>query len=210
MLTFSNWAKVPASIWPWPNFTPAEIACRGTGKIGIDTDALDKLQRLRDLLGVPLMLNSAYRSPEHNLAVGGALQSEHLKGRAFDVSMANLDPVTFEAAARKAGFTGFGFYRRNNFIHIDTGPAREWGARWTVSNPSRFSPPSKPLPERATDDDSVKGTVGVVAGGAAIASTVGTHITALGPVAQTVAVVGALILAVAVVYLIRDRLRQWV
>src|SRR5690606_11461873 len=56
---------------------------------------------------------SAYRSPEHNRAVGGAMRSKHLDGAAFDIAMTNHDPVAFEAAAREVGFLGFGFYPRS-------------------------------------------------------------------------------------------------
>ena len=71
-LTYSHWRDVPANTWRWPNFSAAEIACRGTGAIKINTEAMDKLQALRDRLGKPLIVRSAYRSPEHNRAVGGA------------------------------------------------------------------------------------------------------------------------------------------
>ena len=50
----------------------------------------------------PIAIRSAYRSPEHNKRVGGAKASKHLEGTAFDISMANHDPETFIAAARKA------------------------------------------------------------------------------------------------------------
>ena len=121
---YKHWRDVPEGFWRWQNFSPAEIACRGTGKLLINEPALDKLQALRDRLGKPLIVNSAYRSPEHNRAVGGATRSMHLDGAAFDISMANHDPVAFEAAARKVGFLGFGFYPRSGFMHIDLGPAR--------------------------------------------------------------------------------------
>ncbi len=32
-LTFPPWREVPEKAWRWPNFSPAEIACRGTGAI---------------------------------------------------------------------------------------------------------------------------------------------------------------------------------
>jgi zinc D-Ala-D-Ala carboxypeptidase len=44
----------PKKLWRWPNFSPEEIACRGDGTIRINEPALDKLQALRDQLGVPL------------------------------------------------------------------------------------------------------------------------------------------------------------
>lgn len=134
---FAHYDDVPADAWRWPNFTPAELACRGTGRLKVDADALDKLQALRDRLGKPLIVTSAYRSPEHNKAVGGASGSQHLQGRAYDVMMTNHDPVDFEREARAVGFTGFGFYPPknggHNFIHVDTGPKREWGRRWKAA-----------------------------------------------------------------------------
>ena len=100
--TFHNhWRDVPESAWRWPNFSPAEIACRGTGKLLVNEPALDKLQALRDRLGKPLIVRSAYRSPEHNRAVGGATRSKHMDGAAFDIAMTNHDPAAFEAAARE-------------------------------------------------------------------------------------------------------------
>ena len=112
-LTYPHWRDVPATAWRWPNFSAAEIACRGTGAIKINTEAMDKLQALRDRLGKPLIVRSAYRSPEHNRAVGGATRSKHLDGAAFDIAMSNHDPAAFEAAAREVGFLGFGFYPRS-------------------------------------------------------------------------------------------------
>ena len=97
---YDHHSDVPASDWRWPDFSPAEIACRGTGAIRINTKALDTLQALRDRLGKPLIVRSAYRSPEHNRAVDGAPSSKHMDGTAFDIAMTNHDPVAFERAAR--------------------------------------------------------------------------------------------------------------
>ncbi len=56
-------------------------------------------------------------------------------GTAYDISMSNHDPAVFAAAARAVGFLGFGTYPRSGFMHIDLGPARNWG---------------EPFPTRAT------------------------------------------------------------
>jgi hypothetical protein len=113
--TYRHYREVPESAWHWPNFSLAEISCRGTDKLLINAPALDKLQALRDRLGKPLILRSAYRSQEHNRAVDGAPQSKHMNGTLFDIAMSNHDPVAFEAAARAVGFLGFGFYPRSGF-----------------------------------------------------------------------------------------------
>jgi len=155
--SFRHFREVPDTLWRWPNFSPAEIACRGTGQIRLHPEALDKLQALRDALGKPLIVRSAYRSPKHNRAVGGAPASKHMDGTAFDVAMANHDPAAFEAAARAVGFLGFGFYPRSGFIHIDLGPARQWGERF----PARavpFAVEAPPAREVLAQSRTLKGT----------------------------------------------------
>ena len=46
----------------------------------------DILQPLRDAWGGPLFINSGYRCPELNKAVGGVETSQHAKGQAADVA----------------------------------------------------------------------------------------------------------------------------
>ena len=164
--TFRHFREVPKNLWRWRNFSPAEIACRGTGQIKLYPEALDRLQALRDRLGKPLIVHSAYRSPQHNRNVGGAPRSKHMDGTAFDIAMANHDPVVFEAAAREVGFLGFGFYPRSGFMHIDLGPARVWGERFPV-RAVPFAPEVRPAREAIAHSRTLKGT------GAAGVATVG-------------------------------------
>ena len=165
-MTYKHWRDVPERSWRWKNFSPAEIACRGSGSLRINEEALDKLQALRDRLGKPLIVRSAYRSPAHNRAVGGAPRSTHMDGTAFDIAMANHDPVAFEAAAREVGFLGFGFYPRSDFMHIDLGPARQWGERFPV-RATAFAAETLPAREVLADSRTMKG------GGAAGVATLG-------------------------------------
>ncbi len=46
---------------------------------------LTVLQPLRDAWGEPLKINSGYRCPALNVAVGGAITSQHVKGEAADI-----------------------------------------------------------------------------------------------------------------------------
>ena len=43
------------------------------------------LQPLRDALGTPVNLNSGYRCPSLNRAIGGAKNSQHMTGQAADI-----------------------------------------------------------------------------------------------------------------------------
>ena len=164
MTMYASWRDVPADAWRWPNFAPRELACRGTGRLLVNDDALDRLQRLRTRLGVPMIVTSAYRSPEHNRAVGGASRSLHMQGIAFDIRMENHNPAAFEAAARAEGFTGFGYYPRSGFMHIDTGPARTWGTPFPQTDTNL--PPEPPRrPETLTEDRDAQ----IVGGAGAVA-----------------------------------------
>jgi len=166
--TFRHYSEVPERIWRWKNFSPAEIACRGTGQLKLVPEALDRLQELRDLLGKPLIVRSAYRSPEHNRAVGGAKASKHMDGMAFDIAMANHDSVAFEVAAREVGFLGFGYYPRSGFMHIDLGPARSWGEKFPV-RATAFAAETPPAREVLAESRTLRGTgtAGVATLGAA-------------------------------------------
>jgi zinc D-Ala-D-Ala carboxypeptidase len=116
---FKHYKEVHPKDWIWPNFTPKEIACKGTHRLLIDKKAMDALQVLRTALGVPFSPNSAYRTPEHNAAIRGARNSYHVKGRAFDIPIKKgMTRAMIHEAARKAGFKGIGDY--NTFVHVDT------------------------------------------------------------------------------------------
>lgn len=189
---FANWRHVDlATQWRWPSFSPEEIACRGTGKLVVIASAMDKLQHLRTIVGKPLILNSAYRSPEHNKAVGGEPNSYHMAGRefqgegvmAFDISVLNHDPYALQSAAVNAGMRGFGHYPGQNFLHVDNGPARKWNkGGWFPKAPTaeekvpvRFEPePEKPSVPKTILKPEVIGPVGAAIGasgaGAAVAN----------------------------------------
>ena len=156
---------MPATTSRGPNLPLDEIACRGTGKLLVNAAALNKLQALRDRLGKPLIVRSAYR-PEHNRAAGGAKASKHLEGIAFDIAMANHDPEAFEAAAREVGFRGFGFYPRSGIMHVDLGPARSWGERFP-KRATAFAVETPPAREVLATSRTLKG------GGAAGVATIG-------------------------------------
>ena len=64
-----------------------------------DAAAVDALRRLaenvldplREALGMPIYVNSGYRSPRLNAMVGGVKTSQHLKGEAADITTGTRD-----------------------------------------------------------------------------------------------------------------------
>ena len=100
-------------------------------KIGIDVGLLDFLSGVLQSVGeTKATILSAYRTPETNamLAKKGfkaAENSQHLYGRALDVHMSDkLAEAMKTARAMQRG--GVGWYPHSNFMHIDTGPVRNW------------------------------------------------------------------------------------
>jgi len=120
-MLYEHWSEVKA--WEWKNFLPAEVACPCCGELYLDRISMDRIQKARDLVGRPLIINSAHRCPIHNARVGGAPLSQH-KLIAFDVSLIGYDRKYLFSVLKQAGFTSFGLYR--TFIHADVRPGRLW------------------------------------------------------------------------------------
>ena len=73
---------------------------------------------------------SAYRTEKTNRMLasrifGVAEKSQHLAGRALDITLdSNLAPAAKVAKRMSRG--GVGWYPTNHFIHLDSGPVRNW------------------------------------------------------------------------------------
>ena len=129
-MIYSHWTDVPDSAWPYKYFKPYEIACKGTGELLINHEAIAALDDFRGFLGHPVGLSSAYRSVYHNSKVGGAPLSSHTRRgsngpSAFDVKLNGWEKSVLRRLAEQAGFKGFGM-KYNTFIHIDMGRRRSW------------------------------------------------------------------------------------
>ena len=207
---YASWKDYPASQWRWPDFSPQEMACRGTGRLMIVPEAMDMLQALRDKLGAPMIVNSAYRSPEHNRNVGGAKASKHMLGIAFDVRMENHDPEAYIAAALSVGFKGIGTYPKQNFIHVDARPSRAaWGKPFPkrAATPS-FAPEEPREAETIAEDSQAKGIIAGAGGAVAASGGVLSGLGKLDPLAQSIAVGGLVVTLAVLIYLFRKRLAR--
>lgn len=102
------------------NFKVKEFRCKdGSDKILIDVDFVrDKLQKIREHFGKPITINSAYRNAVYNQSVGGAKNSYHVKGQAFDIVVKGISPSDVAKYAQKIGVPGIIQY--NTFTHVDS------------------------------------------------------------------------------------------
>lgn len=113
------------------HFQPQEFASKD-GKPSPYPDVVREelyvlLETIREVFGKPIIINSGYRSPEHNKAVGGVKNSYHVLGMAADIRPRSLkDLPMLRAVTDEINYSGgVGFY--DTFVHVDVRPNR---ARW--------------------------------------------------------------------------------
>lgn len=108
------------------NFMVKEFRCKdGADGILIDTDFVrNKLQSIRDYFGAPITINSAYRTESYNKKVGGAKNSYHMKGQAFDIVVKGHTPLEVAKYAQTIGINGIIQY--NGFVHVDSREKKYW------------------------------------------------------------------------------------
>lgn len=104
----------------------------------IDRRLLSLLVSLREKLeldgATKIGLISGYRSPATNAALraaggehtGVASQSQHMLGKASDITIPGVTLDRLHGAALALGGGGVGFYPRDGFVHVDTGRVRHW------------------------------------------------------------------------------------
>ena len=79
------------------------------------------LQTIRNDLHMPIIVNSAYRSPEVNAKVGGVASSYHAKGLAADIKCADMDKLLTVLHSHLMEIDQLGIYFNSNtqlFYHV--------------------------------------------------------------------------------------------
>lgn len=89
------------------------------------------LDVIREYIGKPIHVNSGYRSPDHNIAVGGVTNSFHMIGKASDIHVKGMTTTELKNIIEKLinegkiSQGGLGFYP--TWVHYDI---RGIKARW--------------------------------------------------------------------------------
>lgn len=91
------------------------------------------VDEIRHRLGYAVTILSGYRAPDYNRCVGGEAGSLHMRFNAIDFVGARDDAGRWWEVAKSVRLSdpafrgGIGFYRRKNFVHVDTrGANRNW------------------------------------------------------------------------------------
>lgn len=133
------------------HFTEVELACPHCRMNFCVRRTYDMLEEFRLKAGAPVIVDSGYRCPTHNLAVNGAQRSQHVFGTAADVRIPGLTGAQLQAIAERCSLiTGMGRNDHEDWLHIDCRQGDP--VRWCY-NPARqpcaYYAPGTGLEERA-------------------------------------------------------------
>ena len=121
------------------NFSKSEFECKSGEDMPLDVLENVKLlaiqlQKIREYVGKPIRINSAYRSEAHNKAIGGVKTSQHILGKAADITIDTFTPDEVVSIIENmltnemlGGFYIGGLGSYNTFTHVDI---RDKKARW--------------------------------------------------------------------------------
>jgi len=107
------------------HFRLSEFACRDSDLVVVHPVLLFLLEDIRRKFGgIPIHINSGFRTAEHNASVGGAPLSRHQYGMAADITIEGIAPSRVADLAEAIGAGGVGRYA--SFTHVDVGRTRRW------------------------------------------------------------------------------------
>ena len=95
-------------------------------------DVLHTMLAKLDRSSSVIQILSGYRTKETNDALresgttNAAEHSQHIEANALDLRVPGVPAVELRDAALSLGAGGVGYYPKGQFIHVDTGPVREW------------------------------------------------------------------------------------
>jgi len=97
-------------------------------------------EEIRSEWGNPIIIDSGYRCPEHNKAVGGEALSVHMWGLALDCRPEDRKDLArfYQVILDTRPELRLGYYAKNGFVHLDCSyniepiVVKAWreGARW--------------------------------------------------------------------------------
>lgn len=101
-------------------FKVKEFACKdGSQVVFIDSYLVLILDILRNEVKKPIIINSGYRTPARNKAVGGAKYSYHMRGMAADIRIEGMTAKEIAKKLDKIIPHECGIIVYKNWVHLD-------------------------------------------------------------------------------------------
>ena len=109
-------------------FSPAELMCKcghcDSSGLEMNNDFMQKIFIIREELGWPFIVSSAYRCPEYNDRISkSGLYGPHTTGNAIDILCFHKRAFDLIKLAPYHDITGIGIYQKgahiSRFIHLD-------------------------------------------------------------------------------------------
>ena len=110
------------------NFSRHEFGCKcGCGFDAVDFELRDVVQKVRDYYGKPVTINSGCRCLKYNRSIESTDNSQHIKAKAADISIAGVLPAEIFSYLDNEYPHKYGIGLYQTFVHIDV---RKVMARW--------------------------------------------------------------------------------
>lgn len=126
--------KRDGNLWLGTHFKLSEFRCKdGSDTVLVSDELIAVLEKIRTHFKKPFTVLSGYRTGNYNRTIGGAANSQHVKGTAADIEIPQVEPllVCRFAEGLMPTYGGIGHYA-GRFSHIDVRPTR---ARWQQEKP---------------------------------------------------------------------------
>ena len=124
-----------AMVWEGRYFKPHEFDSPDAPGSGweIKKELVIKLDEIRDVVGRPLIINSGFRTEDHNKKISGSVEkSAHTQGWAVDIKVStSTERMELVRWALVHGFTRIGVAK--TFVHLDLDPDKTRNVMWLYS-----------------------------------------------------------------------------
>lgn len=107
------------------HFRAREFQTGNSNIVIVSNTLLKVLDTLRDKIGEPIYINSGYRTPEHNKAVGGSTLSYHMYGMAADIRADRHTPKQLYTILDEMLKGWGGIEEHETFVHVDV-RSKQW------------------------------------------------------------------------------------
>lgn len=92
------------------------------GRLRVVAEGLEKIRDVLPVFNIPILIDSGYRCPELNAAVGGAKTSAHVEGWAADIRVKEVSSAEVARIIQGSGILFDQLIYEGSWVHISFDP----------------------------------------------------------------------------------------